>query len=223
MRCRLENDRGEAHPRTPRRVGTASLTPSHPSILRMQPMDDLLKLAFVGRRIEGAVAAGSTDVELAGRGDEQAFCRLIERYFSTVYGIALDITGSGADAEDVTQEVFMALPELLQSFVPGSFVHWLRMVARRKAMMHVRAERRHHPRPMPAEPIATNFVEERRLSAVALERALACLAPSLRAVFLLRELEGYTHEEIAEMTGISPTLSRVRLYHARDTLRRLLG
>lgn len=187
-------------------------------------MDEVLKLAFGGRRIQAAGGAGSTDVELAGRGDEQAFRRLIERYSTTVYGIAMDITGNGADAEDVTQEVFMALPELLQSFVPGSFVHWLRMVARRKAMMHVRAERRHHPRPAaPAEPIATNFVEERRLSGIALERALACLAPSLRAVFLLWELEGYTHEEIAEMTGISSSLSRVRLFHAREALRGLLG
>jgi len=187
-------------------------------------MDDLLKLAFGGRRIEAAGGAGSTDVELAGRGDEQAFCRLVARYSSTVYGIALDITGSGADAEDVTQEVFMALPELLHSFVPGSFPHWLRMVARRTALMHVRAERRRRPpRPAPGDPIATNYVEERRLSGVALERALACLAPSLRTVFLLREVEGCSHDEIAEMTGISSTLSRVRLFHARDTLRRLLG
>lgn len=170
-------------------------------------------------RVEDEVAT-SDDLDLIMRGDEGALQRVIAGHAKLVYRVALGITGCEADAEDVAQEVFIALPELLHSYTEGCFSGWLTVVATRKALMHRRAEKRQ------AEyeilPAAVDSHEERLLSGIAVERALGQLDPTLRAVFVLRELEGFSHKEIAAVIEISENNSRVRLFRARQVLRELL-
>lgn len=161
-----------------------------------------------------------TDLELVERGDEGAVRRIVGEYTPLVYGVALGITGCEADAEDITQEVFIALPELLRSFDGDAFARWLKVVSIRMALMHVRAERRR--RRYEVAQGDTSSHEERTLCGITVERALARLDPLLRTVFVLWELEGFTHREIAEAMDISESLSQMRLHRARRRLRRML-
>lgn len=162
-----------------------------------------------------------TDLELVERGDEGAVRRIVGRYTPLVYGVALGITGCEADAADITQEVFIALPELLRSFDGEAFAHWLKVVSVRMALMHVRAKRRRRRYEL-AQVVDTPSHEERALCGITVERVVARLDPLLRTVFVLWELEGFTHREIAEAMDISESLSQMRLHRARRRLRTML-
>ena len=162
------------------------------------------------------------DLDLVERGDEGAVRRIVGSYTPLVYGVALRITGCEADAADITQEVFIALPEMLRSFDGDAFAHWLKVVTIRMALMHVRAEKRRRRYEL-AQGGGTPSHEERMLCGVTVERALAGLDPLLRTVFVLWELEGFTHREIAGALDISESLSQMRLHRARNRLRGMLA
>lgn len=171
----------------------------------------------VGGRDKSLVAA---DLEQILSGDEEAFRRIMEEFSPLVFSMALGITQSEADAEDVLQEVFIRLPEALKSFRWGDFPAWLKKVATRQALMWMRTEARHQRN-------ATCFmhgdrVEAQTLSRIVIDRALAQLNPDLRAVYVLKEMEGFSHAEIAETMGISLNLSQVRLFRARAALRAII-
>jgi len=174
-----------------------------------------------GIRMVDAGAFRADDLALVREGDEAALRRVIEEFSSLVYRIALRVTGREADAEEVLQEVFVGLPEALRSFDGGNFPGWLKVVARRRAQMWLRSERRQNGYRL--EPAEASPLEDRTLNRIALMRALGRLDPLLRAVFLLRELEGLTHKEIADVMDISENLSQVRLHRARRALRELLA
>jgi RNA polymerase sigma-70 factor (ECF subfamily) len=163
------------------------------------------------------------DLDLVAAGDEAAVRRIVDDYSPLVYGVVLRITRCEADAADVTQEVFIALPELLRSFDGDAFAEWLTVVSIRMALMHVRAETRRRQRRQYAftQGDAPSH-EERTLSGITVERALARLDPLLRTVFVLWELEGFSHREIAEAMNITENLSQMRLYRARLYLRRMM-
>lgn len=161
------------------------------------------------------------DLDRVREGDEGALRRVIEEYAPLVYQIALGITQSEADAEDVLQEVFVGLPESLGQFAGGNFAGWLKVVTSRRAFMLLRAERRR--REYTFDPLPRISVEDQALSKIMLERAVSRLDPMLRTVFVLKEIEGLTHAEIAEIMTISENLSQVRLYRARKAMREFLS
>jgi RNA polymerase sigma-70 factor (ECF subfamily) len=147
---------------------------------------------------------------------------LYRRYGARVYRIAYRLTGRPEDAEDVLQDVFLGLPEALRSYAArGSFAGWLHRVAARTALMRLRSARRRRETPLaasrPALP-AAGVVDR-----LAIEAAMASLPEPLRIVFVLREIEGYSHAEIGELLGIRAGASKVRLHRARRALRGLLG
>ncbi|HEX8274616.1 MAG TPA: sigma-70 family RNA polymerase sigma factor [Longimicrobiaceae bacterium] len=163
-------------------------------------------------------------LERAAGGDAAALAELYGRYGEAVHRLAFRLTGSAAGAEDVLQDVFVGLPEALRSYAGrGSLEGWIRRVAARTALMRMRGERRRRevaldPREEPAARSDPGAVVER----TAIERALAALPDGLRAVFVLREVEGYSHAEIAGLLGIRPGTSEVRLFRAKKLLRTLL-
>lgn len=161
------------------------------------------------------------DLDRVRDGAEDALRRVIEEYAPLVYQVALGITQSEADAEDVLQEVFVGLPEALHQFDGGNFPGWLKVVTSRRALMLLRAERRR--RKYTFAPVAHISVEDQALSKIMLERALSRLDPTLRIVFVLKEMEGLTHVEIAEIMKTSENLSQVRLYRARKAMREFLS
>jgi RNA polymerase sigma-70 factor (ECF subfamily) len=166
----------------------------------------------------GPIRAG--DLDLVSQGDEAALRRVIRRYAPLVHRIALSVTGSEFDADDVSQEVFIALPELLHSYREGNFIGWLKVVSTRKALVLLRGERRQRQHNLVL--VRVDSHEERILSRIAVGRALGRIDPALRAVFLLREVHGLKHREIAEAMDISESLSQARLHRARRALRKLL-
>lgn len=156
------------------------------------------------------------------RGEPDALRDAYARHASDVHRIALRLTGSAADADDVLQDVFVGLPEALRAYeVRVSFGGWLRRVAARTALMRLRRRdrRREEPLAVEREPASRAGDEVDR---VALERAIASLPDSLRAVFVLKEIEGYAHSDIAGMLGIGIGASEVRLHRAKQQLRGIL-
>ncbi len=159
-----------------------------------------------------------------GRGDADALREVYERYADDVYRIALRFTGSSADAYDVTHDVFVGLPEALQRYDPDrSFPSWLRGVAVRTAQMRLRSERRRREVALPSVVgLAVRSRQEAVVDRLTLEKALDGLSPDLRSVVVLRELEGLSYQEIADLLGITKSAAAVRLHRARRRLREIL-
>jgi len=156
-------------------------------------------------------------------GDTVALGELFVTYGDLVYGTALRFTVSAADAEDVTQELFIRLPSALGGFTGGtsSFAGWIRRVAVRQALMHLRSGQRR--REVSVDGIASLVARaDHALERLSIESALVRLSDEHRAVFLLKEVEGLEHAEIAELLGISVANSEVRLHRARRQLRDML-
>lgn len=172
---------------------------------------------------QSSMTAEPTDgglVERARTGDAKALTELFRRYAPQVYEVAMRITRSRHDAEDVTQNVFIGLPEALGGYSgAGELGAWIRRIATRSALLLLRQERRQAKwerraaRESPdTEPVTK--VEAR----LALDEALSALPEDLRVVFMLKEVEGCSHDEIADLLGITTSLSSVRLYRARRFL-----
>lgn len=156
-------------------------------------------------------------------GDRNALAELYRRHAERLLAVAYRITGSRADAEDVVHDVFVGLERALRSYQErGQLLAWLRRVTARTALMAIRSHRRREARHDALEGVdetAPEPVEER----VAVRRALGELSDALRHVFVLKEIEGFSHGEIAEMLGISEGASSMRLSRAWGVLRRALG
>jgi len=164
----------------------------------------------------------STLVKGARAGQPDAIAGLYDLYGKTVYGVALRLSNSETDAEDVVQDVFIGLGRSLASFEGrGSLEGWIKRVTSRTALMRLRRQRTRNEisigAGIPAWSASAGSSPTDRLT---LEQALAGLPDELRAVFVLKEVEGYSHREIGEMLGIQPGTSKIRLHRARQGLRR---
>jgi RNA polymerase sigma-70 factor (ECF subfamily) len=172
-----------------------------------------------------------TDAELVlrvRRGNRDAAGRLVERYLRACRAVALAVTGTEPDAEDVCQEAFVvAIERIDECREPERFAGWLLQIVRNRARNHVRRESVRRTLPLdpgtpgtgisPAE--ATEQDELRRR----LQAALARLPEQYREVVLLHDLEGWTHREMAERLGLPAGTVRSHLHHARRLMRELLG
>lgn len=191
------------------------------------PKTDAISLAGKDQPVPGIRRRGddfalADCLEAVRRGEEQALRNVIKEYSALVYRVALGITQSEPDAEDVLQEVFIGLPEALHRFDGRNFAGWLKVVAKRRALMLIRSERRRHKYTILAGARGHGSLENHMLNKVMIEQALDRISPALRAVFLMREVEGLSHKEIANTMGITEVLSQVRLHRARRALRKLL-
>ncbi len=153
-----------------------------------------------------------------------ALAEAYARYGPIVYQTALRTAGCPADASDVLQDVFLRLPASIQGFEGrGSLRGWLRKVALRSALIRCRARRRRAEVSLDvALSCATRDKTLAPVDRVALQRAVAALSPCQRTVFFLSEIQGYSHQEIADVLGIRRGTSEVRLFRARQLLRRQL-
>lgn len=168
------------------------------------------------------------DAQLVDRlkgGDLSALDALYHRYADQLMALAYRLTGSADEAEDVIQDVFVGLPVALRRYVDRhAFYGWMRTVTTRVALTRMRQRGRRREVPMDgaeeAARVRTTNPQERRMI---LDEAIAALPDELRAVFVLREIEGYSHTEIGQMLGIRRGTSEVRLFRAIRQLRRSLG
>ena len=154
-----------------------------------------------------AIRAGSSD----------ALAALYCRHAAALHRLAYRLTRTSQDAEDVVHDVFVGLPEALRRYEErGAFVSWLKRVTVRVALSRMRRDGVRSTEALDANIGAAPRDHE---TAIDLDAAVASLAPSLRAVLILTEVEGYSHAEIAEMVGISVAASKVRLHRALRALR----
>ena len=167
---------------------------------------------------------------LAAEGDESAFEELYRLHHRRVYSLCLRMTQNPVEAEDLTQEVFVLLFRKIGSFRGESaFTTWLHRMTVNQVLMHFRKKksRPEHPTEEGDAPvqIETGTENPRAMPVVdriALERAVAKLPPGYRAVFVLHDVEGYDHAEIARALGCSVGTSKSQLHKARMKLRSLI-
>ena len=163
-------------------------------------------------------------VRRARAGDVSAFESLYREHAGRVHAICLRMTQNKARAEELTQEAFLRAWRKLELFRGGSFGAWIARVAANVVI----AERRvQGPREAREESIDESGPRPApRLSAagkgIDLERAMATLPERARHVFVLHDIEGYQHDEIAEMLGIAGGTSKSQLHRARRLLREAL-
>jgi RNA polymerase sigma-70 factor (ECF subfamily) len=166
-------------------------------------------------------------VERAQRGDDEAFGALYRAHVGRVHALCLRLAGDAQAATELTQDVFVRAWEGLPSFRGESaFGSWLFRLAMNVFLGKRRAAGRRERRVLPtdepallerpAEPIQPGM----RLD---LEQAIAGLPEGARMVFVLHDVEGYQHGEIARMTGIAEGTSKAQLFRARRLLRAALA
>jgi RNA polymerase sigma-70 factor (ECF subfamily) len=186
--------------------------------------------------IMGVVAEGPKDSDYAlaraaASGAIAAIGDLYNRYSRRVYSLCLRMTCNTADAEDLTQEVFIQLIRKIGSFRGESqFTTWLYRLTVNHVLMyfrHLRVLKEEVTEDVEAEvltsPQSKHSVFPQVLDKIALDAALAQLPPGCRLMFVLHDMEGYSHEEIATLLGCSAGNSKSQLHKARVKLRRLLN
>jgi RNA polymerase sigma-70 factor (ECF subfamily) len=160
----------------------------------------------------------------AGRGDSDALTQLYHQHAEEVYEVAFHLTESAADAQDIVQEVFVGLPEALRTYAGlGSFDSWLRTVTVRTALVKLRQRRRLREISLGFSRTALSLAPAGHIDRIELERALTALPEKLRIVVVLKEIQGFSHKEIAGLLGIRPSASAARLSRARHQLREHLN
>ena len=168
---------------------------------------------------------------LAAGGDAAAFEEIHNRYRRLVYGIALRMTGNTADAEDLTQESFLSLLRRIGSFRgEAAFTSWLHRLTINQVLMHFRRRRSRPEDQTPDGAVPERGARGARdgspspvVDRIAVERAVGALPPGYRAAFILHDVEGYEHDEIARMLGCNAGTSKSQLHRARAKLRGMLA
>lgn len=185
------------------------------------------------RDLERNSLSALSDIELATRivkGDKEAFAEILHRYEGKVYRLAYRMTGSVADAEDLTQDIFLAIYRSLPRFRGDSSLStWIYRVAMNHCMDFRRRTRLESLSLDENLLIVTNSWQENPLEAATkeelgreVEAALARLAPHHREVVILHELHGLTYGEVAEVLQIPVGTVKSRLSNAFRQLRELL-
>ncbi|MGH9517304.1 MAG: RNA polymerase sigma factor [Terriglobales bacterium] len=186
------------------------------------------------KRLQRNKLAEPDAIERAKQGDAEAFQFLYDLHKRRVYSLCLRMTGNTASAEDLTQEAFLQLFRKIGTFRGESaFSTWLHRMAVNVVLMQLRKKN------LPVVPIdeTTEGEEEgtirKELGAadarlagsidrLHLQRAVDELPPGYRTIFVLHDVEGYEHNEIAAMIGCSIGNSKSQLHKARIKLRDLL-
>jgi RNA polymerase sigma-70 factor (ECF subfamily) len=173
-------------------------------------------------------------IERAKQGDGEAFQALYDKHKRRVYSLCLRMTANTAEAEDLTQEAFLQLYRKIATFRGESaFSTWLHRLSVNVVLMHLRkkglpvvsleettqgTEEDSPKKDFGAEDLALAGSIDR----LQLQRAVEDLPPGYRTIFVLHDVEGYEHNEIAQIVGCSIGNSKSQLHKARMKLRDLL-
>jgi RNA polymerase sigma factor (sigma-70 family) len=166
-------------------------------------------------------------VDRAIAGDVEAFEALYRQTVGRVHGLVLRMCGNRSEAEELTQEAFVRAWQKLPSFRGDSaFSTWMHRLTVNVVLGHQRSAGRRQLRETAAgeEWYSEGGVTHQRLGvAMDLERAIAGLPKGARTVFVLHDVEGYKHTEIAEVAGMAVGTSKAQLSRARQLLRKALS
>jgi len=170
-------------------------------------------------------------IERARRGDVDAFESIYRLHSGRVYALCLRMTADAAQARELAQDVFVRVWEKLGSYRgDAALSSWLHRIAVNVVLMTRRGDRRREQRVTSTEDLSGNGISfdgdvdppdvEQEID---LERAIAALPPGARRVFVLHDIEGYRHDEIARMTGNAEGTLRAQLHRARRLLMEALS
>ena len=167
-------------------------------------------------------------VRRAQEGDRDAFQALYREHVGRVYALCLRLSADPVRAEELTQDAFVRAWERLASFRGESaFSSWMYRLTVNVVLLERRTARRRSARVVATDDPAA--VEQGGAGGDAtpglsldLERAIAALPRGAREVFVLHDIEGYRHEEIARLTGVATGTSKAQLFRARRLLRGML-
>lgn len=174
----------------------------------------------------------NADLQLAGRiraGDGTAFEALYRQHATRLYNLASRMSGAGSDADDLLQDIFLLAYRKLGSYRgESSLGTWLYRLAMNHCLdvLRNRQTRMSHVTDSMDEPDAVPVAQAPALSAVSridLERAIETLPPACRAAFLLHDVEGFGHQEVADILGVSEGTSKSQVHKARLRIRSYLG
>lgn len=156
-------------------------------------------------------------------GDRSAQQQLYELHHRRVYRLCVRLVDE-QDASDITQQVFLKVFQTIPQFSGSSrFETWLHRVAVNECLQHIRSRSRRPEVALATEPVAEGSLHGAATeSAELLQAALDRLEPELRSIFVLREIEGLSYDELAETLEMSPGTVASRLNRARTLLRELL-
>ncbi len=185
------------------------------------------------RKRQGDRLSEAEAIERAKQGDAEAFETLYNLHKRRVYSLCLRMTANAAEAEDLTQEAFMQLFRKIATFRGESaFSTWLHRMAVNVVLMQLRKKG------LPVVPLeddieteeetpkkdfgAQDLTLEGSIDRLRLQNAIGKLPPGYRTIFVLHDVEGYEHNEIAELVGCSIGNSKSQLHKARMKLRELL-
>ena len=213
------------------------MIPKPPPPLSATPAE---REALAGGEISGApqaaraasASSGEADVlTLAQAGDHHAFAQLYALHKRRIYSLCLRMVGNAAEAEDLTQEAFLQLHRKIATFRGDSaFSTWLHRMAinvvlmrlRKKGLSLISLDEAMEPAPeeRPGRSFgAPDLTLTGSIDRLALERAVANLPAGYRLIFVLHDIEGYEHNEIASMLDCSIGNSKSQLHKARLKLR----
>lgn len=185
---------------------------------------------------QSRASKAASDAELiarAQRGDEEAFAALFDVHKRRVYSLCLRMTGDTAEAEDLAQEAFLQLFRKIATFRGESaFSTWLHRLVVNVVLMHLRKKGLQQvsldePDASQDEPVKREYGDDDKrllhsIDRITLSRAIDGLPPGYRAVLVLHDVEGYEHNEIAQILNCSVGNSKSQLHKARLKLRELL-
>jgi len=174
--------------------------------------------------------------ELLVKGDKDEFNRLIEVYSDPIYRLALNITGNTLDAEDVLQETFIKVIRSISSFQGKSSLYtWIYRIAVNESIQVLRKgkqiiasldEDENEEISSPREIRSWELLPEEKVIGaeikVKLDKAIQILSEKLKVVFILRDIQGLSILETAELLGVSEEVVKTRLLRARLSLRESL-
>ena len=195
------------------------MTPS--KVTAFRPADT----AESGRVMEAAL------IERCRRGELGAFEEIYRAHAGKLYGLILRMVGNAADAEDLLQDVFLSAHRKLAGFRGESALGtWLYRLATNQCLDYLRSRAARTGQltdGLDDEPAAVDAgsraIAEQSVDKMDLERAVAQLPEGCRAAFLLHDVEGLEHREVAEALGIAEGTSKSQVHKARLRLRGLLG
>ncbi|MBC7898988.1 MAG: RNA polymerase sigma factor [Saprospiraceae bacterium] len=168
--------------------------------------------------------------QAASKGDMAAFEEVYQRHHRRVYSICLRMLQNAHEAEDLTQDVFIQLYRKIGSFRGDSaFTTWLHRLTVNQVLMHfrkrtVKFEKTTEEGETPEQIVAgtANPYKMQIVDKLSLENAIEQLPPGYKNVFVLHDVEGFEHEEVARILGCSVGTSKSQLHKARLKLRKLL-
>lgn len=169
-------------------------------------------------------------VQSVSQGDMSAFEEIYNRHHRRVYSLCMRMLQNTTEAEDLTQDVFIQLYRKIGTFRGDSaFTTWLHRMTVNQVLMHfrkrnVKFEKTTDEGETPVQ-VTMGTENPKKMSIIdkiALENAIAQLPPGYKNVFVLHDIEGYEHEEVAKILGCAVGTSKSQLSKARLKLRKLL-